>query len=427
MIAINSLLGLTLLLWSSLSLAQTSDEEEVSQWFDIEVLIFSQQTDTDEAWSRDIELQWPKSMVIMEGDKAFLDIPKQLDKESKTLNNRKGYKVLWHKAWRHQGLNKEEAPWILVRGGFSNYGRHELEGAIQIYLSRYSHLRTNLWLTKFKPPEEAINPPPSVPNLDGDGRAINAVKYKRKLAFKPNSSQPPNTEVDLLVDIVLPTAPSWPSLPPLPTILEEDSDCENYNLLPLWLRLQLNSITINSLESTDNSEILYTEKPENNIEKHLQELPAYRFDPSIAIPNACKLSLETGNTRIGGYFYQEMAQDDTLAINSDSTNTVIEDPFSSQAPFVWDDGLESPVSTLEQRLQDLIKIREFTRLHDPRLPPAMQAIIQGSIASSPILNSNWPPVEAIYPLNISRKILRKKLYYIDHPFLGILVQINRFK
>ncbi|MDO3386387.1 CsiV family protein [Gilvimarinus sp. SDUM040013] len=61
-----------------------------------------------------------------------------------------GYRVLFHEAWRQFVTGEKQAPWVLIEGGEA-YGEHfELEGSININVSRYLHILTDLWFTEFQ-------------------------------------------------------------------------------------------------------------------------------------------------------------------------------------------------------------------------------------------------------------------------------------
>ncbi|MEH6473491.1 MAG: CsiV family protein [Halopseudomonas sp.] len=77
---------------------------------------------------------------------------------------RKGHRILFQAHWRQPVHAKKESRAIIIRGGAALQEQplpinanaaafYELEGDIQLYLSRYLHLRPNLYLTLPLPPE----------------------------------------------------------------------------------------------------------------------------------------------------------------------------------------------------------------------------------------------------------------------------------
>ena len=80
----------------------------------------------------------------------FLDEEtQQLGDESRRLGRDRKMRLLFHEAWRQPFYAKEQAPSIVITGGDLFEDHYELEGSITLFLSRYLHIHTNLWLTQF--------------------------------------------------------------------------------------------------------------------------------------------------------------------------------------------------------------------------------------------------------------------------------------
>ncbi len=92
-----------------------------------------------------------RQLVDLEREAYYL-LPKSmraLNEQTQELKWSRAHRVLFHEAWRQPILDKDRATSILVSAGES-YGQHkELEGTFSISVSRYLHLRTNLWFTQF--------------------------------------------------------------------------------------------------------------------------------------------------------------------------------------------------------------------------------------------------------------------------------------
>ena len=101
----------------------------------------------------------------------LLDVSnKNLVNELNSLLRTGAYRELFHEVWRQPIKNKLSAPSIVIFGGNTHDKNNELEGAIEISLSRYLHLSTNLWFTQFEPnfgqadyhwpnlPQQPVNP-----------------------------------------------------------------------------------------------------------------------------------------------------------------------------------------------------------------------------------------------------------------------------
>lgn len=118
-------------------------------------------SDDSESWPWEIDLRWPEPRIDILADQTGSDVFTKIKKTELTLGpdnyalRTNGYRILWHHAWQQPLLNQQQSPWIDIRAGNLYNQRHELEGGIQIYLSRYLHLKTQLWKTTFS----SINQP----------------------------------------------------------------------------------------------------------------------------------------------------------------------------------------------------------------------------------------------------------------------------
>ena len=186
--------------------AAKSDPE---RWYQIELLVFQQRThagEPEEKWRHDIVLAYPPNWVELKPVASsaeqtastgrdtvdlthavdlthkvdltrepyyFLpDKERQLTAQANTLKKKANYEILFHQAWRQSLVNKDSAPALLIEGG-KTYGEHrELEGSVTLSVSRYLHIHTNLWLSRFKPNygQEFADWPelPKKPNLNVD-------------------------------------------------------------------------------------------------------------------------------------------------------------------------------------------------------------------------------------------------------------------
>jgi len=65
------------------------------------------------------------------------------------LRNSKAYKILTTKTWRQPGLAQSASIPVLIQAGEEFDGNYELEGTVSISLSRYLHVKSNLWLSEY--------------------------------------------------------------------------------------------------------------------------------------------------------------------------------------------------------------------------------------------------------------------------------------
>ncbi|WP_020210388.1 CsiV family protein [Gilvimarinus chinensis] len=84
---------------------------------------------------------------------AFFELPadeRSLNAVAKRVAAQPGFDILFHEAWRQYVTAEASAPWILINGGKA-FGEHfELEGSINVNVSRYLHVFTDLWFTEFQ-------------------------------------------------------------------------------------------------------------------------------------------------------------------------------------------------------------------------------------------------------------------------------------
>jgi len=106
---------------------------------------------------------------------------RQLTADAQTLNRNSGFRVLFHQAWQQPIDSGSRSEWIYIHGGNTDGEHSELEGSLRLSLSRYYHLETNLWLSRF-------------------GRAAPAH-------LQPDATQPLDE---------IPAIPHGPALPPPP-------------------------------------------------------------------------------------------------------------------------------------------------------------------------------------------------------------------
>lgn len=132
-------------------------------WYEVEIIVFGQFNAeayspgaTAESWPENLNPQWPAPLVRLNAQTspspALRPLPvaeRQLNNDAYALRVTDGYQVLWHQAWQQPMLGETFAPWIQIRGGSETQGRYQLEGALRIYLERFLHLDTNLWLSEF--------------------------------------------------------------------------------------------------------------------------------------------------------------------------------------------------------------------------------------------------------------------------------------
>lgn len=88
-----------------------------------------------------------------------------MNNDAYALRVTNGYQLLWHQAWQQPMLPETDAPWIQIEAGEEHEGRYSLEGSLRIYLERFLHLDTDLWLSEFEPtPQPDLTDDESLPS-----------------------------------------------------------------------------------------------------------------------------------------------------------------------------------------------------------------------------------------------------------------------
>ena len=96
-------------------------------------------------------------LLTLEGTQSFASVPageRFLRSVAGSLNRSSSYRVLAHKAWRQPILEGEAWP-VLVQAGEQYGDRYELDGTLTFRRSRFLHVDTDLWFTRFSESEVA--------------------------------------------------------------------------------------------------------------------------------------------------------------------------------------------------------------------------------------------------------------------------------
>ena len=150
------------------------------RWFSIEVIVFEQYMSPGyaEYWPEQPELGFPENLIRFPSElrnnsqpEFFSELPfdAHLQKAKKKIERARDQRVLFYRRWEQGLLDKENAPYIYIRGGERAGPHRELEGSLQISVERYLHVRSKLWLTRFKNAENV-----ALETLDSDATALEA-------------------------------------------------------------------------------------------------------------------------------------------------------------------------------------------------------------------------------------------------------------
>lgn len=213
--------------------------------YQIEMVIFerrehqkSSKTDLDEEfWRRDISLNYPENyrQLIKTTSSRYRDfsiLPRQaqvLVGVKRRLDSNRGYRVLFHEAWR-QPIADKGTPAVIINGGDNIGRRHRLEGSIQLRVSRYLHIETHLWLTQLSAGSTAGAP-------DRKTATPGASENNAKDPTKDGDTEGKVTESEANST----AHPPWPPLPGLPINRNRAATAAN-NRQPSHMPYHLNRV-----------------------------------------------------------------------------------------------------------------------------------------------------------------------------------------
>lgn len=176
-----------------------ADEHSEERWFQVEILIFENpevETDNPETWPTFADIQHPESFMRIEGVSEILtdnsetdlsdeeldstpenvteldapvsadglqafvalsEIERQLNEQRETLDDARGYRILFHEAWNQPVAGRDDFIPIRLDAG-ERFGRQsELQGYISLYVERYLHFATDLHLIEYEKSDNPFN------------------------------------------------------------------------------------------------------------------------------------------------------------------------------------------------------------------------------------------------------------------------------
>lgn len=74
---------------------------------------------------------------------------RMLNKHALALDKNSNYRVMYHQSWLMVFNEGETSPPLLIHAGESYDQHHQLEGSLDIQLSRFLHVKSNFWLSSF--------------------------------------------------------------------------------------------------------------------------------------------------------------------------------------------------------------------------------------------------------------------------------------
>lgn len=147
-------------------------EEKETPWYQVSLVIFKHRNSPmgNETWPTPdtLHLSFPQGILELEPRRdsnsewvAFRDT-QPLDEEFKqalhSLKLSSNYEIMSTASWNQPALDGNSAIPILIQAGNEYGGYYELEGSITLVVSRYLHLKTDLWLSEYIQKVEMIAP-----------------------------------------------------------------------------------------------------------------------------------------------------------------------------------------------------------------------------------------------------------------------------
>lgn len=154
--------------------------EEAERWYQVEIIIFSQNSPTyqkSELWPRDYTLpQLEGSRELQAARSASRKVPFSLVPKSKLqlgataqrISKASDVKLLLHTGWVQPGLPEEQAVAVHIYDGMLSQNSEgaplpKLDGTLRLILSRYLHLESDLLLREPMPEVAQALPQPESP------------------------------------------------------------------------------------------------------------------------------------------------------------------------------------------------------------------------------------------------------------------------
>ena len=195
---------LVFLAFTLLILSTSLQAEEVG--YEVEVIIFEDTTDTythSEIWQEEPQASTeeastlqPETVKSGKDKYTFLSNDKfRLNNQAKKLSSNADYKVLYHRAWKQVGLDKDLAFPVHIDSrnphsietlnsnapDTNNNARNYVDGSITLIMSRYLHINTNLmYHRQILQDSQNINDSAAIPSTSA-GYSDFPVKFERRM------------------------------------------------------------------------------------------------------------------------------------------------------------------------------------------------------------------------------------------------------
>jgi len=177
-----SLCSLLLMLPVSATSA-TPDEATITPWYEVSLVIFKHRNSPtgNERWPTPdtLNISFPHGILELEpalepattgdgktGPVEQAAIPFRNSKPTdvgfqqalRSIQLSSNYEIMTSASWKQPALDKEQAIPVLIQAGDEFGGYFELEGSVTLTVSRYLHMKADLWLSEYIQQVEMIAP-----------------------------------------------------------------------------------------------------------------------------------------------------------------------------------------------------------------------------------------------------------------------------
>ena len=182
-------------------------------------------------------------------DSQFRDL-----NESALTLDRRGYNLVFHSAWRFASEGEETDPWLLIRAGQQLEDRHQIEGSLRFYKSRFLHFQTDLWLSQFSLDSTQLVELPELPKAPEPEQA----SAPQSVDFHSSPANLGPVDLDSFQDLDNPASLAGPASRQLLELTDRETAApKQYPVAQLW--------TLKKSLRLDEDEVYYIDHPKMGI------------------------------------------------------------------------------------------------------------------------------------------------------------------
>ncbi|RLT93459.1 CsiV family protein [Ketobacter sp.] len=208
---------------STISLSTTAQaaQEKALPWYQVSLVVFKHRNSPmgNETWPapETLELSFPPGILELEPaseaaksnpteEKVAFRSTQPLDEEFRqalrSIKLSSNYEIMTTASWNQPALDGNQAIPILIQAGNEYAGYYELEGSITLVVSRYLHLKTDLWLSEYIQKVEMVAPWWETSSTVTGGGDLDSPSYQ-EVDFSSNAYNETITRYESVRTVVL--------------------------------------------------------------------------------------------------------------------------------------------------------------------------------------------------------------------------------